>query len=600
VAAEPAGLHCAYGGVAVSVGSGSPTFVCNGLTGAAGADGLSALVDLEPAGPHCAEGGVAVSVGAGAVSYVCHGTAGAAGADGLSASVSAEPAGAHCAAGGVKIQVGLGLPTYACNGAAGAAGTNATVTSEPAGAHCLHGGVAIAVGAGLPSYVCNGADGATGAAGAAGLSASVAAEPAGPNCALGGVKVQLGAGAPSYACNGADGQSASVTPEPAAGNCAAGGVAVQVGAGAPSYVCNGLAGGTGPAGGSASCAGNVAPVVTGVSIAAGPPRVFTVNLTHSGTDPLSYTWVGNAGTFAQIGTSNQFTFQPSLSGGPFNFAVIVSDGCSMSVGSLTGVYAGPHDVTNLNASPGAQQITLSWTNPSDASFDHVEISAEGFATVSVMSWEWPNYQRTISGLTPGQTYTFTVTAMDAKGNGSPGVQASATPYDTPRYAFVSSWSGPANMDQPGAHADEICQTMASQSGLPGTYVAWLSWSGTYSPNGSPLGATHAVDRLTEGAFQDRYGEIIARSLADLTDGFLETPFYYDETGSYRGESCVWTGTQPDGLLYSADTSSSTCSDWASGADGSALTGMAGANGPDWTNSNTWSCATSCRLYCFQR
>ena len=82
----------------LQIGSGTPSFVCNGApgatgaTGATGADGQSVTVTAEPIGANCAYGGQKLRVGSGAPTYVCNGAPGAMGATGASgASVSMTP-----------------------------------------------------------------------------------------------------------------------------------------------------------------------------------------------------------------------------------------------------------------------------------------------------------------------------------------------------------------------------------------------------------------------------------------------------------------------------------------------------------------------------
>jgi len=219
---EPAGANCASGGARVQAGpdangngvldAGEVTsngYVCNGA-GNSGANGLNTLASTvaEPAGVHCAYGGQKISSGldangngvldAGEVagtSYVCNGapgSSGPAGAAGVStlAAISNEPAGANCANGGQKVTSGLDTngngaldagevtsTTYVCNGSNGTNGTNGvntllTVVTEPAGANCTYGGQKIGSGVDLnanqaldpgevaaTTYVCNGAPG---------------------------------------------------------------------------------------------------------------------------------------------------------------------------------------------------------------------------------------------------------------------------------------------------------------------------------------------------------------------------------------------------------------------------------------------------------
>jgi OmcA/MtrC family decaheme c-type cytochrome len=145
---------------------GAVAYVCNRADAVSvtrcGGNGLGnqppALVSVapEPAGAHCAGGGVAVSAGADcnrsgvldageveSVSYACNGAVGPQGATGLSAllAFAPEPPGPRCAAGGTAASTGLDAnrdgtldasevtqTVYVCNGVDGAPGTNAYAT----------------------------------------------------------------------------------------------------------------------------------------------------------------------------------------------------------------------------------------------------------------------------------------------------------------------------------------------------------------------------------------------------------------------------------------------------------------------------------------
>ncbi|MBU1412592.1 hypothetical protein KKC22_13860, partial [Myxococcota bacterium] len=252
VTAEPVGANCATGGQKIQAGldldrdgvldPGEATqtqYVCQG---ADGSDGLQSLVTVtvEPAGVHCAGGGILVQGGldgdgdgildAGEVTqtqYVCDGADGLDGLDGTDGLQSlvrqtAEPAGANCAAGGTRIQSGLDLNSsgvldagevlqtqYVCNGADGSDGSNGLTalvrqTAEPAGANCATGGTRLDSGldanvngtldsaeVAQTRYICNGIHGADGSDGSDGLTSLLrqTAEPVGANCATGGTKV---------------------------------------------------------------------------------------------------------------------------------------------------------------------------------------------------------------------------------------------------------------------------------------------------------------------------------------------------------------------------------------------------------------------------
>jgi len=145
--AEDPGAHCAYGGVAILVGTDhngdgkledaeieTTSYVCNGAPGGV------ALVDVapEPVGPNCLNGGTAVRTGTDQnhnqmldaneiqqTVYVCNGP------NGVTQLVltRAEPAGANCPYGGIAIIVGpdtngdgvlssdeVTSTSYVCNG----------------------------------------------------------------------------------------------------------------------------------------------------------------------------------------------------------------------------------------------------------------------------------------------------------------------------------------------------------------------------------------------------------------------------------------------------------------------------------------------------
>ncbi|SMD32479.1 Fibronectin type III domain-containing protein [Reichenbachiella faecimaris] len=92
-----------------------------------------------------------------------------------------------------------------------------------------------------------------------------------------------------------------------------------------------------------------------------------------------------------------------------------------TTGGSGGDITPPGSVSGLSATTGNGQVSLSWTNPSDSDFDHVSISYNGGSTTSTSG------SKTITGLTNGTSYTFTVVAYDNSGNASSSKSVSATP-----------------------------------------------------------------------------------------------------------------------------------------------------------------------------
>lgn len=83
------------------------------------------------------------------------------------------------------------------------------------------------------------------------------------------------------------------------------------------------------------------------------------------------------------------------------------------------------EVTNLTAAAASQTLRLDWSDPLDADFAQVEISA--FPSVAVAKIAKGVKTATFTGLTNGQTYTFTLRTRDAGGNLSPGTTIAAAP-----------------------------------------------------------------------------------------------------------------------------------------------------------------------------
>jgi hypothetical protein len=82
----------------------------------------------------------------------------------------------------------------------------------------------------------------------------------------------------------------------------------------------------------------------------------------------------------------------------------------------------PAEVTGLAATPAAGRVTLTWTNPTDGDFDHLEIS---YSTSSGLIHRLDpvaktEHEKTITGLSGGNPYAFTVRTVDTSGNKSLG------------------------------------------------------------------------------------------------------------------------------------------------------------------------------------
>ncbi len=86
----------------------------------------------------------------------------------------------------------------------------------------------------------------------------------------------------------------------------------------------------------------------------------------------------------------------------------------------------PDAITDLSAVPGVGEVTLSWTNPENTDLDQIEISVTpgGYVPETVTS---ETEEITITNLSNGTEYTFSLKAIDEAGNKSDSVSVTGTP-----------------------------------------------------------------------------------------------------------------------------------------------------------------------------
>jgi hypothetical protein len=136
-------------------------------------------------------------------------------------------------------------------------------------------------------------------------------------------------------------------------------------------------------------------------------------------------------------------------------------------------------------------------------------------------------------------------------------------------------------------ADALCASEALAAGLEGEFRAWLSTIG--SPVAGRFTQSSVPYVLVDGT-------PIAENWEDLTDGSLLAPIDIDAAGQSQGGD-VWTGTLPSAEPFEDDD----CAGYASNDAG--MTGLCGTTrsiGPAWSASQTPSCDTPLRLFCFQQ
>src|SRR5205085_3175062 len=168
-------------------------------------------------------------------------------------------------------------------------------------------------------------------------------------------------------------------------------------------------------------------------------NVTGVSLTDSGLNPsTSYTYkITSVDTAGNESTGSSITVTTS---------------------STTSDTTPPAEVTNLRETHTYNSATLTWTNPSDIDFDHVNV----YNSIGTMLGTSTNGTYNITSLTASTQYTYTIKTVDHTGNISNGltitVTTSATPDTTPpanvtnlvaspSHTTVSlTWTNPSDSD----------------------------------------------------------------------------------------------------------------------------------------------------------
>lgn len=179
---------------------------------------------------------------------------------------------------------------------------------------------------------------------------------------------------------------------------------------------------------------------------------------------------------------------------------------------------------------------------------------------------------------------------------APAVPASSPAQQTPPMTFFITSAGPGQGADLGglAGADAHCQTLAQAAGAGDR--TWRAYLSATAADGQP--AVNARDRIGAGPWHNAKGVQVAASVADLhsDNNKLSKEHSLSEKGDLvngRGDSPnrhdILTGSQLDGT-HSPDSADTTCRNWTSSGEGSALVGHhdrqgGGANPTSWNSAH---------------
>jgi hypothetical protein len=163
---------------------------------------------------------------------------------------------------------------------------------------------------------------------------------------------------------------------------------------------------------------------------------------------------------------------------------------------------------------------------------------------------------------------------------------------------ISTWSNSSGQDGVQG-ADHICETLASNAGLVGTYRPWLATSDSNDPD------SRFANRGTNTGFYRPDGVRVANNWADLTDGTLDNPITHDENGNDvtgTGPFCcagkhVYTNVD---ILGQHRTINNDCGNYTNTNSNNGSSGEFQKTDTTWTDhASSADCHYDRRLYCFQ-
>ena len=162
--------------------------------------------------------------------------------------------------------------------------------------------------------------------------------------------------------------------------------------------------------------------------------------------------------------------------------------------------------------------------------------------------------------------------------------------------FITSAGPGKGADLGGlAGADRHCQSLAAAAGAGNrTWHAYLSTTGS-----GGTAAVNARDRIGKGPWHNAKGVRVAENVADLHGErnnltkqtvLTEKGEMVNGRGDQPNRHDILTGSQLDGTALAGDPATTTCGNWTSSGEGSALVGHhdrqgGGANATSWNSAH---------------
>ena len=352
-----------------------------------------------------------------------------------------------------------------------------------------------------------------------------------------------------------------------------------------------------------SCGGaatltSIAVTPAAPSIAEGATQQFTATGTLSDNSTVDLTatatWASSDAAVAAFETPDINGLATAIAAGTATISATDPDSgiSSTDSGGDATITVTPAAPTNLVATAGDEQVTLAWDAVEDVDSYTIFWKESAGVTESDNSITGATSPYTHTGLAGGTTYYYAVASVKDSVDSDLSNEASAAIYSCPR-AIVTSVQGTGKLggwpEAAGATSlaagDAICQSLAADAGLEGTFKALLSSN-----------TVDARDRITTDGPWTRVDKVlVADNKSDLFDGTLNAPINLTETGASLSTN-VWTGSNADGTTYAK-----TCSGWTD--EGGAQDGRYGiadvATSSWWISTQADPCDSTFSLYCLE-
>jgi len=323
---------------------------------------------------------------------------------------------------------------------------------------------------------------------------------------------------------------------------------------------------------------------------------FSAPASDGGSAILDYTATSNPGGLTGTGASSPVTVTGLSNGTAYTFTVTARNAIGTGPASSASNSVTP---TTGQTVPGAPTIGTATAGNAQASVTFTAPASDGGSAITGytvtsnpggLTGTGASSPITVTGLSNGTAYTFTVTATNAIGTGPASAASNSVTPVVPMRIFVTSITYTGALGGLTG-ADSLCQTRANAASLGGTWKAWLSDT-----------STSAATRLSHSSvpYYNMNNQKVADNWADLIDSSLSAAISYDETGASQ-TGYVFTNTNENGTVWD-NTALYTCNNWTDGGPsyGDTEGNCTSTNGA-WTKyTNGGMCYIPTRLYCVEQ